>query len=274
MTPSRTAQRKGASRMADIPPEVLERLNRGEEETLTLVEWLAIDQPTLLRNIVNDVGLAHRRDELYKRAEHLGGLGISRILNGVGMILRDAMDSETEGLEIFRKLATHRSDMVRAWSALSLRAIPNTPIAKRLDAAKRYAKDSAMSVREIAWDSFRPYLAIDLEIGLQLLEEWVVDEHEGIRRCAVEASRPRGVWTGHIVELKRNPELGLHLLEPVKSDTSRYVQNAVANWLNDASKDNPEWVKDVTKRWLKKSKTPETKYIVNRAHRTIRKTTE
>ena len=44
-------RRKGSLRMADIPLDVLKALNEGREETITLVEWLAIDMPTLLRSI-------------------------------------------------------------------------------------------------------------------------------------------------------------------------------------------------------------------------------
>jgi len=61
------------------------------------------------------------------------------------------------------------------------------------------------------------------------------------------------------------------LLLPVRSDPSRYVQNATANWLNDASKSRPEWVRDVCERWARESPTKETGYIVRRALRTLRK---
>lgn len=49
MTPS---SRKGASRAADIPPDVLERLSLGEISGLTLTECLAVDQ-------ARQIGRAH-----------------------------------------------------------------------------------------------------------------------------------------------------------------------------------------------------------------------
>ena len=48
--------RKGASRIALIPPEVLEALNDGLLETVNLNEFLALDLPRLARSVAR----AHR----------------------------------------------------------------------------------------------------------------------------------------------------------------------------------------------------------------------
>lgn len=58
MTNAPPPRRKGAMRRSEIPPDVLRALNEGREETITLVEWLAIDMPTLLRSISPGVGLS------------------------------------------------------------------------------------------------------------------------------------------------------------------------------------------------------------------------
>ena len=133
----------------------------------------------------------------------------------------------------------------------------------RLEAARPFAADRSVAVRECAWDSFRPYIAADLIKGIGLLKSWVRDPDPNIRRCAVEATRPRGVWTAHIEELKQEPEPGLPLLEPLRSDPSDYVRRSVANWLNDASKSRPDWVRAVCARWTRESETSQTAWIVN-----------
>ncbi len=268
---SQPPRRKGSVRRSDIPPDVLKGLNEGRLETVTLAEWLAIDMPTLLRSVLPALGLIDAEDELGEAADRLAGEGVTRRLKGIGAALYKATRDHPRRGEILERLAEHTSDMVRAWAAFINTADTRLTLEGRLDEVRRFAGDSAVSVRECAWDSFRPYLVADLERGLKLLEPWVSDPDPNIRRCAVEATRPRGVWTMHIEALKSEPQPGLALLEPVRSDPSRYVQRAVANWLNDASKSRPDWTREVCERWTQESRTKETAWTVHHALRTLRK---
>ncbi len=248
--------RKGARRMADIPPDILRDLNRGVIETGSLVEWLAIDVRQLWKAC--KIGAHKGVDE----AALLGTQARSRTM---GRLLY-----ETVGIEgpDFERLASHPSDMVRSWAGYAVGAA-EMGFKERLARMRRFAADPSMSTRESAWDSWRPHLVTDLPKNLKLLEAWAQDKDYAVRRCAVEGTRPRGVWTFHIGALKDAPEMALFLLEPVRADPERYVQNAVGNWLNDAGKTKKAWVMDVTERWLKESPGKETAYIVKRARRSF-----
>jgi len=266
-------ERKGARTIAEIPPALRRALDAGREETRTLVEWLAIDQAALLRHALADAGVA--------KAPVAAAVARQRSFAGAGILVRvreagggvHALLGELPAAKrraTFEALASHRSDMVRAFACYAVAADPRLALEERLAAARRFAADGAMSVRECAWDSYRPALAAELPRGLVLLRAWVADADPNVRRCAVESSRPRGVWTRHLEPLKADPAAGLPLLEPCRADPSDYVRRAVANWLNDASKSRPEWVAALAKRWTRESPVAETAWIVRRATRTLR----
>ncbi|GCL48177.1 MULTISPECIES: DNA alkylation repair protein [Microcystis] len=263
--------RKGYPRKSEIPEEVLIVLNQGKIETVNLVEWLAIDLPVLLRNILTEIGWEKQIGSLYEQSLKLQDQGITKRLKGIGEMLFQSLEKEENRTEIFEILANHTSDMVRAWAAFSIAANQTLSLRQRLEIMVRFAADGSVSVRECAWYALRPYLVEDLAHSFDLLTEWVKDQDPNIRRCAVEATRPRGVWCKHIPTLKEKPETGLTILEFVRSDSSNYVQRSVANWLNDASKSCPDWVINTCKRWQNESPTKETYWIVKHAFRTLKK---
>lgn len=263
--------RKGARRRSEIPNEVLEALNKGKIETVNLVEWLAIDMQVLLCNVLLDVGLETRIDEFQQEALRLKDEGITTRLKEIGKAFFHTCTLSENRSYVFEALASHPSDMARAWACFAVAADQRLSLPERLPTMRRFAADRTVSVRECAWDALRPYLVKDLEKSFELLVPWVKDTDANIRRYAVEATRPCGVWCKHILALKENPEPGLTILEFVRSDPSNYVQRSVANWLNDASKSRPDWVMNVCKRWQEESPTKETDWIVKHALRTLRK---
>lgn len=262
MTTTLAAQtiRKGARRRAEIPPDILARLNRGELEAITLVEGLAIDFSALLQSIAPKLPA-----DVFRAVSDAAATGITRRMALVGRLLLEHL-----GVRSYLALARHRSDTVRGWAAFLLASAAEFTLRERIWLVRALANDANPGVREWAWLALRPHVAEDVEHAIRVLEPWTSEPSPFLRRFASEITRPRGVWCAQIESLKKKPSLGLPILEPLRSDPHRYVQNSVANWLNDAGKSQPEWVSKTCRRWQKESRTPATDYICRRAQRNLK----
>ena len=257
------AGRTGATRMADVPPELVAQLNAGVIEARTLTESLVVDFGVLLHAVAPDLPPAAHA-EMAEASVPERRLGILLRMKMAGRFLAQAY-----GSAVLTRLAAHPSDTVRGWSAFAAMELQGVALAERLDQIRPLADDSNSGVREWAWMALRPHLAADLPTALALFEPWVLDPSFRIRRFAVEATRPRGVWAAHLTDLKADPSPGLPLLEPLMAEPERYVQDSVANWLNDAAKSRPDWVTELCARWTRTSPAQETAYIVKRALRSL-----
>ncbi len=101
--------------------------------------------------------------------------------------------------------------------------------------------------------AIRPFVVDHTDQALELFAVWVADPNEHVRRLAAEATRPRGVWVAYVPSFIDDPRPVLDILEELKADRSLYVRKAVANNLNDISKDHPDLVVRTAKRWKKDS---------------------
>lgn len=263
-------KRKGARSTKDIPKDILEQLNLGQIETANLVEWLALDQKHLLENLLKQ----HKRtDYLKPTLTKINGLKkqtVNTINEAIGTELYQQADQNNDK-EFLTIMSTHNADLVRCWATYPIGKNENLNIYETLERIQLFASDKHFGVREICWLAVRPKIAKNIKESIEILSKWTKNQDENIRRFTTESTRPRGVWCEHIEKLKQNPELGLPILEPLKSDRAKYVQNSVGNWLNDTSKTQPEFVKELCNRWESESDTKETKYIIKKALRTINK---
>lgn len=254
---------RGATRRADVSPALRAALSTGKAEARTLAEILVLDFGVLLRTIEPKAP----KDVVAKLsacdAQGTHELGILHRMKLAGSTLH-AM----HGVDAVHTFQSHLSDTVRGFAAYALACEPAIPLAKRYALVRPIADDKNPGVREWAWIAMRPHVAADVPRALALGEQWATDSAANIRRFAVEILRPRGVWCGHIATLKDDPSPALSMLASVRSDTSKYVQDSVANWLNDASKTQPAWVRKVVASW-KKNASPATLRICKRAMRTI-----
>ncbi len=245
--------------MAEIPPSVLAQLNRGEIEARTLVENLAVDFVALMRAVAPDLP-----KPLASQMHAARDAGITQRMALAGRLLHTHL-----GPVGYVTLARHRSDTVRAWAAYLLAASPDFSLGEKLQLTRLLANDPHMGVRECAWLALRPGIAADIEFAIDLLEAWTVSDSPFVRRFASEATRPRGVWCRKIDRLLAQPDLGLPLLEPLRADPHKYVQDSVSNWLNDAAKSQPAWVRKLCARWQRESRSPATERICRRAMRSL-----
>jgi 3-methyladenine DNA glycosylase AlkC len=237
-----------------------DQINRGEAETRNLAECLAVDFALLHRALFPRAGRAARAS-----VAGMAGLGISRRMASMAALLL-----EEEGPGVLSILKSHPSDTARSWGAFVVGQLPGLTLAQRLERIRPYADDPHFGVREWAWMAVRAHVAGQLGPAIRLLARWTEDPSPRVRRFATEATRPRGVWSEHIEALKASPELGLPVLEPLKADPERYVQDSVANWLNDASKTRPDWVRKLCRGWSTGKVLPATAYIVKRATRSLK----
>lgn len=86
--------------------------------------------------------------------------------------------------------------------------------------------------------------------SLAILNSWLADENEHVRRLISEGTRPRLPWGIRLSIFIQNPEWVLPLLKSLRDDLSEYVRRSVANHLNDLSKDHPELIITIAQDWL------------------------
>ena len=115
--------------------------------------------------------------------------------------------------------------------------------------------------------AIRAFLQLDFKKTIRVMCQWSEDQDFHVRRLASEGARPRLPWATQIDTLKENPEHVLPILNNLRADKEKYVQKSIANHLNDISKDHPDWMLDLVRRWGQKD--PNTAWIIKHASRSL-----
>jgi 3-methyladenine DNA glycosylase AlkC len=225
--------RKGARTVARVDPDILAQLEAGTIETANLTEGLAINMQHLLGAVAPSIPVT----ELDLT------LGVVQRMAQAGALLRTHLGAGA--------LADHPSDTVRGWAAFAVGQDSDRAPLERIEAIKPFAADSHFGVREWAWMAVRAIIVDDPMGVIDRLTPWTQDSDPNVRRFATEATRPRGVWAASIGLLRKEPQHALPILEALRHDKERYVEDSVANWLNDAAKDRPDWVIALLDTWAK-----------------------
>ncbi|PQO38337.1 DNA alkylation repair protein [Blastopirellula marina] len=264
--------RKGAVRRSEVPSNVVAGLNRGELESVNLVEFLVIDHVKLFKAVRPTLSLEDAAAKKIGAAiKRLASEGVMQRLVATGAAFHETLADSDAREEVYQQMATHPSDVVRNWAAYMDTADTKLTFAKRLQRARKFATDPNMGVREIAWMCVRLPAADSIVSDIERLHPLARNKNHLARRFAIEVSRPCGVWCKHIPDLKKRPEIAEELLTLCREDATKYVQDSVANWLNDASKTRPDYVQELCARWLAECDSPHTRRITHRALRTLRK---
>ncbi|MGB0521885.1 MAG: DNA alkylation repair protein [Flammeovirgaceae bacterium] len=264
--------RKGARKVQDIPAEVLALLNSGKIETVNLTEWLAIDHAELIAHTFPSFGIAEANIKILVEAvskqKKPTAMNSTKL---IGSTLYELYASKASFAALLQHLRTHLADSIRGYAPYLIAADETLTIEEKLNNSIDLVSDHHFGIREVVWFALRPEIDKHLDTSIRFLSNWAESDDENVRRFTTEATRPRGVWCKHIERLKENPEIALPILEKLKADSAKYVQDSVGNWLNDASKTQPEFVIELCERWKKESPTKETEKIIKRARRTIDK---
>lgn len=266
MIPEHIINRKGPRSLKDLNPEVVEYLNKGLIETKNLMEWLATDQLALLKLVLESLGKSAWYDD-FEVAVHAQKKPTA---NSNTKVIGETLGLLTSDKNIYNELKKHTSDLVRCWACWA-QSTQCDSVPELLQMMKSYAADTHFGVREVVIFATKERMIADLDTSVELLSKWTTSDDENVRRFAVESLRPIGVWTKKIEAFQKDPAKALSILTPLRSDASKYVRDAVGNWLNDASKSQPDWVTALCQQWENTSTTKETAYIIKRGMRTILK---
>ena len=263
--------RKGARTVGDIPAEVKNMLDIGVLASVNLTEWLAVDHQVLWHHQAKALGLDTTLNGLIAALNAQKKPTSMNSTKIVGEYLYQHC-SRTDTLNAtFESLSAHLSDTMRGYATYLVALDEGLSIEQKLDKSLGLIADKHFGVREIAWMALRPEITQHLHEAIRIMTPWTAHEDENIRRFVTESTRPRGVWCKHIDALKEQPDLALPLLEPLKADPAKYVQDSVGNWLNDASKTQPDFVNELCNRWKAASPTKATEKIIKRGLRTLAK---
>jgi 3-methyladenine DNA glycosylase AlkC len=115
--------------------------------------------------------------------------------------------------------------------------------------------------------AIRPFLERYGKVVERQMGDWSKNEDHHIRRLSSEGMRPRLPWAPPLRAYIANPSPIMPILERLKSDSSDYVRTSVANNINDISKDHPQLVLQLVRRWSKHADVPED--LLRKASRTM-----
>ncbi|MCJ8277927.1 MAG: DNA alkylation repair protein [Bdellovibrionales bacterium] len=116
----------------------------------------------------------------------------------------------------------------------------------------------------------RAFIEKDPKAVYELLENWVNDSNEHVRRLVSEGTRPNLPWGKKISHMEKLLKKNISLLNALKDDSSEYVRKSVANHMNDITWIDDQLALKSLKKW-NKSSSKELQWICKHALRSLLK---
>lgn len=193
---------------------------------------------------------------------------MTKQLDILGDIIFELIDDRSD--KVIEALVASPIEKVNAISVSVISVLYDKDIDSKLKWLKRTAALKGTWPREISCGALHNQFIHDgVESVLQMVNPWLMDPNEGVRRIVTEGIRPRLMMVPHIAELKRNPSKLKEVFETLLDDPSDYVRKSVGNCMNDVSKDNPKILLDWLEEWSQEPLSKERKQIFTRALRTL-----
>ncbi len=116
--------------------------------------------------------------------------------------------------------------------------------------------------------AIRGFIERDPKRVMKVLMQWTSDSDPHVRRLVSEGTRPLLPWGRRLRSLEQQPKVALKALEKLKDDPAETVRRSVANHLNDISKNHPDLVVEVCRRWNRRA-SAERKSLIRHGLRTL-----
>ena len=116
--------------------------------------------------------------------------------------------------------------------------------------------------------AIRRFLEADLDRALAVVETWVDDADDAVRRLASEGTRPFLPWAIRVRSVLARPDAALPILHALHADESDFVRRSVANHLNDLARENADLVVQVATAWME-DPGQNTRWVVRHGLRTL-----
>ena len=214
-----------------------------EELALLLSEKIVqfdskFDQKGFIKDVKNKVPDLELKDRVKLISDHLYVHLGSDFKNGIDILIKILGPENPKEIDMFKEyywvmpIAKYVEDYGLDEFNLSMKAI------------------EAITQRNTGEYAIRPFIQKYPKKSLKQMLRWSKNHNFHVRRLSSEGGRPRLPWASKLQQFIDDPTPLLPILENLKDDTSKYVQNSVANCINDFIKDNRPSAEVLIESWI------------------------